>query len=252
MASNFPLRNFNCKDEELPVICRFAAYSLKRDLADFSAFSPKFNEDYVNQFESRIAEISDLVEPKSETAQLKIITERLHASMSGLLLPLNRLNGYITIARQELKITPADFGITAIRKSINSKDAEGVIKALHLILGNIDRNKELLAAHGLQADLVNLFAESASAISADKQTSYEVQSNRKTIVQNNLGKLNALSDQLSEILNIGKILFKGIDVVKQQEYTFNELKKRVRKTQTASTDKTDTNEANTNPSTTVN
>jgi len=42
MAQNHA-RNYNCKDEELPVICRFAAFSLKRDIADFTAFSPKFN-----------------------------------------------------------------------------------------------------------------------------------------------------------------------------------------------------------------
>ena len=37
---NFPPRNFNCKDEELPVISRFVAFSVKRDLDDFLAYSP--------------------------------------------------------------------------------------------------------------------------------------------------------------------------------------------------------------------
>ena len=30
-------RAFKCKDEELPGICSFGLYSLKRDLADFAA-----------------------------------------------------------------------------------------------------------------------------------------------------------------------------------------------------------------------
>lgn len=37
-------RNYNCKDEELPVICGYAAFGLKRDLLDFTARSPKFNQ----------------------------------------------------------------------------------------------------------------------------------------------------------------------------------------------------------------
>jgi len=43
MTTDFS-REYSCKDEELPVICKFTAFSLKRDLADFTAFSPKFNE----------------------------------------------------------------------------------------------------------------------------------------------------------------------------------------------------------------
>lgn len=242
MASNFPPRNFNCKDEELPVICRFVAFSLKRDLADFSAFSPKFNEEYVAQFEGRITEISDLVEPKSETAQLKVITERLYATMSGLSNPLNRLTGYVTLAGGTLKISPADFGIAALRKGANSKDVENVIKNLHLVLGNIDRNREILEVQGLRQELVDSLVNTAASITADKQTQYEISINRKTIVQNNQGQLNSLYDMLNEILTIGKILYKNVDVVKQQEYTFNELKKKVRRSQSASTDKTDEKE----------
>ncbi len=40
-------RSYGCKDEELPVICGYAAFSMKRDLADFTAYSPKFDEEYI-------------------------------------------------------------------------------------------------------------------------------------------------------------------------------------------------------------
>lgn len=33
-------RNFNCKDEELPIIATLAQKNLERDLADFAAYSP--------------------------------------------------------------------------------------------------------------------------------------------------------------------------------------------------------------------
>ncbi|MDO9040143.1 MAG: hypothetical protein Q7U65_02085 [Bacteroidota bacterium] len=37
-------------------------------------------------------------------------------------------------------------------------------------------------------------------------------------------------DQLNEILSTGKTLYKKVDLAKLKGYTFNELKKRVRKT----------------------
>ncbi len=47
---NDPQRTFNCKDEELPVIGNYVAFSVNRDIADFTAFSPVFTPEYVTDF----------------------------------------------------------------------------------------------------------------------------------------------------------------------------------------------------------
>jgi hypothetical protein len=130
---------------------------------------------------------------------------------------------------EEMKIAPADFGLTALRKAVNSKDVEGVLKNLHLVLSNIDKYKDNLASQGLKEDLIALFSESSGSIAEAKQAQYEIERNRKTIVQNNASLFNTMNDQLTEILATGKILYKDNDPVKLQEYTFSELKKRVRK-----------------------
>ena len=231
MAQN-QSRDYNCKDEELPVICRFAAFSLKRDLADFTAFSPKFNEAYAAAFETKIAAVSEVVEPKSETLELKTITGRLYGTLDGLIDPINRLSGYIALAKANLTISAADFGITQLRKGINTRDAEGAIKSLHTVNANIAKFNVILGAQGLTEELSNLFVTAATSIAADKQRQYEIVSNRKTIVQNNVALFNGLFEQLSEICTVGKVLYKTSNTVKLQEYTFNELKKRVRRTTT--------------------
>ncbi len=76
--------------------------------------------------------------------------------------------------------------------------------------------------------MIATFASAETTIAEYKQQQYQIVSNRKTIVQNNLSTLNDLYDQLSEILKIGKILYKDTDPVKKQEYTFSKLKKKVR------------------------
>ena len=220
-------RNYNCKDEELAPICNYAANGLNRDLADFSTFSPNFNNDYLTGFKTRILNASDLVEPQSETQELKIITLRFHSTLDGLIDPLNRLTGYINLAQLEQIISLSDFGIKYLRKSIASGDAEGVIQALHSINGNISKYKDLLKAQGMPDDLVARFANAATAVAEDKQKQFAIISNRKRIVQNNLESLNGLYGQLNEILKVGKILYKTTDPLKAKEYAFTELKKQV-------------------------
>lgn len=96
---------------------------------------------------------------------------------------------------------------------------------------------DILTAQGLQTELVASFSVAAGSISTDKQSQYEIIINRKVLVQNNVEMLNSLFEQLTEILAIGKILYKDNDAVKLQEYTFSELKKRVRKTSSSSNGK---------------
>lgn len=119
-----------------------------------------------------------------------------------------------------------------MRKGINTRDAEGALKSLHTVNANIAKFNDILSAQGLTEGLSNAFVAASASIAADKQMQYEIVSNRKTIVQNNIALFNALFDQLSEICTVGKVLYKTTNAVKLQEYTFNELKKRVRRTMT--------------------
>jgi hypothetical protein len=224
------LRNHNCKDEELPVICNFAVFSIKRDLVDFTAYSPMFNQEYVTGFEAKTKDVAELIAPKSETVEKKKITDRLHKTMDGLIGPVNYLKGYIEMAGGTLNISAADFGLTPLRNGIKGKDAENVLKNLQLVITNTDKYKTPLVAKGLGEPLIAKFVDAKTSIAADKQKQYEITSKRKGIVQDNLGLLNDLYDQLSEILRIGKILYQQTDPAKLKDYTFTELMKQVRKT----------------------
>ena len=221
-------RDYSCKDEELTVICKFAAFSLKRDVAAFAAFSPKFNEAYVTRFETNIASATEMVNPNSETLQLKTITKRLYATLDGLIDPINRMTGYLKLAHANIHVTAADFGLVKLRKDITSKDAEGAINNLRTVITNSATYKAMLAVQGFTDEQNAMLVSAATLIADDNQKQYEILSNRKTIVQSNLALFNSLFEQLNEILTVGKILYKATDAVKLQEYTFNDLKKKVR------------------------
>ena len=56
-------RSFDCKNEELPVVCRFGAISFERDLKDFTTYSSTFDGPYLAAFKTRIEIAQELINP---------------------------------------------------------------------------------------------------------------------------------------------------------------------------------------------
>jgi len=221
-------RNYNCKDEELPVIGGYVSFSLKRDLPDFSGYSPQFNEGYVVSLDAKITAVIDLVSPKSEIAERKVITHDLYAEMDSLIDPINHLEGYIKLTKTDIPISVADFGIKLLREKIKGRDAEGTLQNLRIAEANIQKYNTELTAKGMPKDLLVRFGAASTAIAEGNQQQYVMLQTRKKLVQDNLNILNDLFRQIVEICDIGKILYKQNDPEKTQEYTFAYLIKQVR------------------------
>ncbi|MGB4578112.1 MAG: hypothetical protein WBI06_14605 [Paludibacter sp.] len=228
-------RSYNCKDEELLVICTLVLLSFKRDLSVFTGYSPKMNGDYVSSFEAKIKAATELLMPETETVAKKLITEQLYGILDGLITPINYLTGYLDIAKKELKISAADFGLKTLRKACAVSDLEGALDALRLVNANIQKYKTSLVPLGLTEELMAKFSTASEPLTALKEQQYSLLTNRMKIVQENTGLLNDLFEQLTEIFKVGKILFKATDPVKLKEYTFSELLKQVRRKDKAPT-----------------
>ena len=150
--------------------------------------------------------------------------------MANLLTLVNHLGGYLEMANGSINLSAADFGLSDLRKGINSRNPEKVIDRLKDVNQKVVKYKADLAAQGFTDALQEKLTNAYTALNADRQAQYQILSNRKVLVQTNIGTLNELYSQLTEVLNIGKILYKGVNPAKQKEYTFPELKKRVRRT----------------------
>ena len=232
-------RSFDCKDEELPVVCGFGALSLTRDLSDFTAYSPMLDLPYLTAFKAKIEVVEELVHPKSETVELKVITERIYQTLDDLISPINHLGGYLKLAGNQVPVSSADFGLVQLRKSTRSRDVESVLKLLHTVDGNIQKYKMELMSKGLTDALIAKFTDAGKLLAEDKDKKYALVSNRTAIVQNNMGLLNDLNDQLTEICRIGKILYKQTDKAKLKDYTFTQMMNQVRRSAKAVAAKTE-------------
>jgi hypothetical protein len=221
-------RNYKCKDEELPVVCRNASLYLRRDSADFFAFSPVFNDDYLNAFDAKINLVDELVSPKTETDELKKITKRLYLTMDSLLDPIAKIRGYLRMAKDATGMSAKDFGLTSLSQKIAARDAEGVRQNLLLVVSFLKKYREQLVAVGLNEAVIEQFAAAVPSITEDNKRQFEIVNKRKTIVQKNLKTLNDLYKQLTDVLSIGKSLYKNTDPAKAKEYVFGSLMKTVR------------------------
>lgn len=221
-------RNFGCKYEELPVLCGFCATSLARDLDDFTAYSPVFDESYLTAFKARIEAILKLDQPQSETVGLKVMTGQMYQRLDELITLVNYLSGYLQLAGKEVPVSADDFGLLLLRKSARSRDVENVLKQLQTVDGNIRKYQKALMAKGMTEELIARFVAAGKQLAEDKKLKYALVSNRAALVQKNMGLLNELYDQLTEICRIGKILYKQTDAAKLKDYTFARMMNQVR------------------------
>jgi hypothetical protein len=220
---------YNCKNEEVPVIAGYLLFALRRDIADFAAYLPKiFTERYVAGFEQKIADVNNLLNPQTETVELKNTTSRLYSLMDGLVEDVDKMKGYIKFTKGVIPISVKDFGLTALKQKLHSKDAEAVLKNLRTVIANIELYRPQLREHGCDENAVARFHNALFAIDADNQRQFEIVNRRKTTVENNINLVNDLYKTIIEICNVGKTLYKGKDDLKAKNYTFGELKKSVR------------------------
>ncbi len=222
-------RSFNCKDEELPVLCGFGAINLARDLSDFAAYSPLFDAHYLANFKAKIEILQELVHPKSETIELKVITEQTYVIMDDLITHINHLEGYLNLAMEQVPISSSDFGLVQLRKSARVRDVERALNLLQAVDSNVKKYEKELMAKGLTGELVAKFDAAAALLAEARNKRYMLVSSRAAIVQNNMGLLNDLSNQLAEICRIGKILYKQTDKAKLKDYTFTQMTKQVKR-----------------------
>ncbi len=175
--------------------------------------------------------------PQAESLLKQAITKRMYETMQGLIKPLDYLTDYVNKSDKEFPLTPANFGISGLKLKIRSVDPEAVIDRLNVVIQNIENHKAALMAKGMKEDLLKTFKDAKNEVYNLRLQQKQIISNRQSVVQANIDKLNKVYAQLKNILGTGKALYKGTDPVKLKDYTFSELKRKVKLTAKAKNEK---------------
>lgn len=214
--------------EELPILSEMVARSLERDLADFSAYSPDFNAAYLEAFKVKITAVEELINPKSMLAEQKVITERLYANMESLRDPLNRLEGYVKRAKDQLTMASKDFGIVQVRRNLGKKDVETVLAGLKVLMQNIQANLNALKPKGFTDEALALIEKLSKEIKVDSLDQQSKINARRQMIADNAKTLNDLFNQIRDVLETGKILYKRRQPLKLEDYTLTKLRRSIR------------------------
>jgi len=222
-------KSFPCKVEELPVIGEFILNSVEKDLSDFSSFSPKFNTAFFDDVRRRINACKTTIASSTITKELKATTEKLYKICDDLRLPLNKLEGYLSLAADNLDIAPKDFGIATVRNDIQRKNVEGIISNTPKLVVAMRRNESALSTVGLAVpEFICDVEVRVGEINTLNIKQNDLTSRRGRLTDENMALFNELWDSLQPILKTGTALYKGKDPVKLKDYTINALMRRVR------------------------
>lgn len=219
-----------CRIEELPTIGGFLIDSLTTDLADFSAFSPDFDADYIANATTQMNAINELINPKQFTEELKVITERMYANRDALRGMIDFLEGYIDRATG-LTINPSGFGISAVRTANNRGDVEGLTGALNYLMANVSNNMDALVAKGYTKAQNNAILAVQSELNTDNTAQNAKENARNANVVANYDVINDFWATLTDISKTGARIYKTTETNKVGDYTMASLIRRIRQEQ---------------------
>lgn len=220
----------HCRIEEVPVIGKFLADSLSINLVDFTAYSPGFDSGYLTTFNTKLGVISELINPKQYTSELKVITERINTNIVSLRPKIDFLEGYIKRA-SGLTIGVKDFGVSEVRKAYHRGDVEGLIEALSYLLTNVGNNMAALEAKGYTAAQHTTLSTIKTNLYNDNAAQNAKMNERNNKVTDNYGLINDFWVLCTDVSDAGKRIYKSIEPNKVDDFTIAALIRRIRQEQ---------------------
>jgi hypothetical protein len=219
-----------CRIEEVPTIGGFLLDSMNTDLTDFTNFSPLFNAAYVTNGQAQLLAITNIIIPKTLTAELKVITKRIYDNMALLPQKIDFLEGYIK-RTAGLTVAAKDFGISALRKATHKGDVEAIVQALNYTLGlaHNTTNKPLLQATGYVVAQQTALTGIKTDLGTDNTAQNAKVNERNNLVTTNTGVINDFWSICTDVSDAGKRINKTSN--KKDDYTISALKRRIRNEQ---------------------
>ncbi len=218
-----------CKVEELPFLARFIRNAYVRDQAEFAAFSSVFNSEFLTRYDFLTALIDGLISPKSLIGERKMISVRLQLHYVTTRTLINKFEEYTNLVKGSLTMNPADFGFSLIRKSIDTRNDEAIIKHLKTLVKNVDSNIEAFRKVGLTNSFRVETNDFINSFESDILDQVGKLRERKELVLENRKQFNDLWNLITRVIDSGKIIFKSKkDKHKIKDYTYSELMKNVR------------------------
>ncbi|MFZ4546536.1 MAG: hypothetical protein ACOYN4_03840, partial [Bacteroidales bacterium] len=117
---------------------------------------------------------------------------------------------------------------TKLRANIKKRNAEATLASLAVLLREIDNNTAALEAKGFTAAMKQEFVDGRTFIDSHNRDQNTLMNLRSELTAENKALLLDYWRDIAELMGIGKLIYKS-DQVKAKEYTFTNLRPRVRR-----------------------
>lgn len=220
---------FQGRIEEVIFAAVYLLVSLKRDKDLFKAYSPVYDDAFIAGFEAQSEQVDNLVSPKKLTGEMKVITRLVASDYKKIRNMVNRIDDYLKLSDGQLTMGSVDFGIKEVRRQLNSKNDEGIVKELKMLYKNTENNKLALEPKGYTDAVSNDFKTLIGSLGSNSQAQTLKKDSRIALTKENIKELNKLWTIMTQVMDSGK------NIAKEQEndsmlkdYTYLNLKKKLR------------------------
>ncbi len=218
----------NFSKSELPTVGDFVHEVFTRDHAEFTAFNPAFADPYSENFQQSVLSLMNAEVPADKIASTKIVTNRLYKKVDNSKIFIRKADYYVARAEGSIDPAPENFGFAEMRKARSSKNVEAFHAAGMNVKRRMINNQEALLQAGMPQQLIDNFTTLLQEIYDDNQLQNKLMNERDLLTVEYETKINTLWNFIKEVCEAGKIIFDGVSPEKVKDYTFNNIKSRVR------------------------
>jgi hypothetical protein len=214
--------------EEIPTVSKIVLIAFQRDKADFINLSPDYDGNFEADWITKNGKLDLIVTTQFHIGKIAAQTKKIEAEMPSILPLLDPLRIYVNKAKSSLTVTVKLFGITAVRKAINSGDAEKIDGKLMTLIQNITANLAALQEKGYKDADFQLLKDTKQRI-FDLNTEQEAwKYDKQQAVAQNKGLFNDVLTVVKDVQATGKALYKRTNPAKALEYTMADILRKIR------------------------
>lgn len=208
------------RKEEYTTLADFILPVFVRDQAIFVARFPKFNDDFLTGFTTKLTFVKTLESGMVLTESQKAATKNLYIEADKLNFELNFLSGYIKDAGLNTSI------VTDLKNNLFNHNIEGAVLQIEGLKQYVIAHKPALEAEGMSHDFPTELTSHKESLAAMNTIQNDIMRSHRELTDANNSHYEALYDFVAKIADKGKLLFKG--TVTENEYSISKTLKKMR------------------------
>lgn len=168
---------------------------------DIMARFPKYGDDFLTQFEAKIAEVKALESPYSKLQDQKSVTAEIYADAERISRELNFVSAYLKSAKLDT------VGVSKVKSNIKSSNIEGAIHGLRDLIPYLADHAAELMPEGMPAGFPDELRGWTEALHLANALQNAKMDELKELRANNRKVYDELGDFVSALADHGKRVF---------------------------------------------